>query len=242
MERKINLISDKIANPYGYGIAISVSLITFITFIIAMFTPPVSGPFCQENCIGYPYLEIVSRFPRDYYWMFPAMLMCLGFVAVLAVIHQAAPAEKKALSLLGFSCGLLAAGVLIIDYFVQLAVIQPSLLMGETEGIALLTQNNPHGIFIALEDVGYLLMSISLGCMAFVFSTATKKETTVRWIFLLDFLLTVISLIVISLIYGIMRGYRFEVYSIGLNWLTLIVMGIPLAGIFRSQTKLGRGG
>ena len=77
--------------------------------------------------------------------------------------------------------------------------------------------------------------------MAFVFSTATKKETTVRWMFLLDFLLTLISLIVISLIYGIMRGYRFEVYSIGLNWLTLIVMGIPLAGIFRSQSKLGRG-
>ena len=114
MERKNNLLNEKIANPYGYGIAISVSLITFITFIIAMFTPPVSGPFCQENCIGYPYLEIASRFPRDYYWMFPAMLMCLGFVALLAVIHQAAPAEKKALSLLGFSCGLLAAGVLIV--------------------------------------------------------------------------------------------------------------------------------
>lgn len=32
---------------------------------------------------------------------------------------------------------------------------------GETEGITLLTQYNAHGIFIALEELGYLLMSLS---------------------------------------------------------------------------------
>ena len=41
---------------------------------------------------------------------------------------------------------------------------QPSILLGETEGFALLTQYNPHGVFIALEDLGYFLMG-----MAFVF-------------------------------------------------------------------------
>jgi hypothetical protein len=32
---------------------------------------------------------------------------------------------------------------------------------GETEGITLLTQYNAHGIFIVLEELGYLLMSLS---------------------------------------------------------------------------------
>ncbi len=34
-------------------------------------------------------------------------------------------------------------------------------MKGEKEGISLLTQFNPHGIFIALKEVGYLLMSLS---------------------------------------------------------------------------------
>jgi hypothetical protein len=27
---------------------------------------------------------------------------------------------------------------------------------GETDGLSILTQYNPHGIFIALEEIGYL--------------------------------------------------------------------------------------
>jgi hypothetical protein len=36
-----------------------------------------------------------------------------------------------------------------------------SLMNGQAQGIALLTQYNPYGVFIVLEELGYLLMSLS---------------------------------------------------------------------------------
>jgi len=46
---------------------------------------------------------------------------------------------------------------LIIDYAIQLTFIQPALLVGETEDLSPWTQYNPHGIFIAMENGGYVL-------------------------------------------------------------------------------------
>jgi hypothetical protein len=37
------------------------------------------------------------------------------------------------------------------DYFIQLTVVQPSVLQGKVDGLLLWSQYNPHGIFIALE-------------------------------------------------------------------------------------------
>jgi hypothetical protein len=55
--------------------------------------------------------------------------------------------------MLGIVFATISCTLLVGDYFIQISVIQPSLLKGETDGIALLTQYNPHGIFIALEEV-----------------------------------------------------------------------------------------
>lgn len=77
--------------------------------------------------------------------------------------------DKKIYGYIGLSFSIISATILLIDYFVQISVIQPSLLQGETEGIAILTQYNPHGIFIALEEIGYLMMSLSFLCVAPVF-------------------------------------------------------------------------
>jgi hypothetical protein len=107
--------------------------------------------------------------------------------------HYAAP-EKKIFSQLGLAFALIAATTLIIDYFVQISVIQPSLMNGETDEISLLTQYNPHGIFIALEDMGYLVMSVSFLCVAPIFSSRDRLEGAVRWTFIVGFLLTLRSL------------------------------------------------
>lgn len=62
---------------------------------------------------------------------------------------------------MGASFALVSAAVLIADYYVQLSVIQPSLTNGETDSVAMLTQYNPHGIFIAVEELGHLALSLS---------------------------------------------------------------------------------
>lgn len=217
----------------GYYAALSTTIVTMISFIIAICTPPISGPFCTDLCIEYPYLDILSRFPRDYIWIYPAILLILIYVVLMVCIHYYASIEKKVFSQLGLSFALISATILIIVYFLQISVIQPSLLKGETDGIAILTQYNPHGIFIALEEIGYLMMSVAFLCIVPVFSSANRIERAIRWIFTIGFILTIISLITVSILYGVSREYRFEIIIYTIDWLILIVSGILLSVVFK---------
>ena len=113
-----------------------------------------------------------------------------------------------------------------------------SLVNGETDGIAIITQYNPHGIFIVLEEIGYLMMSVSFLCMAPVFSGTNRLERAIRWIFIISFILTILSLIIISILYGINREYIFEVVVIVTDWTVLIVTGILLSVVFKRAVRM----
>jgi hypothetical protein len=219
----------------GYSTAIATVVITTLTFAIAFLTPPLSGPFCTGACFEYPFSRIASRFPRDYYWMYPAMLLSIIFVVLVACIHQKATEQKRVYSHIALLFSLLSAALLLSDYFIQVSVVPVSLLNKETDGIAILTQYNPHGIFIALEELGYLMMSFALFCTLPVFSKKNRLEKAIRTTFLLNFVSSLLALMVISVIYGIRREYRFEVAVITLNWLALIVSGILLSKLFKHQ-------
>lgn len=69
--------------------------------------------------------------------------------------------EKKIYGVLSPIFYAVSAAVLSLNYFIQLTVIQPGLQKGEEAFLSLLSLYNPHGIFIALEDLGYLMMSVS---------------------------------------------------------------------------------
>jgi hypothetical protein len=120
-------------------------------------------------------------------------------------------------------------------YFVQFSVVPVSLMHGETEGITLLTQYNPHGVFIALEELGYLMMSCSFLAIALVFTQRNRIEIALRWIYLTGFALAVAALLYISLNYGLDRQDRFEVLVISINWLVLLITGGLLSVAFRRQ-------
>jgi len=219
-----------------------ISRISFLTAIfgiislgIGMFSPPVSGPFCTGNCIDYPYTNILSRFPRDYFWMFPAIILNLLFVGLIAMIHRTSEISKSFYSQIALSFSIISAAILIIDYFIQITVIQPSLLKGEMNGISILTQYNPHGIFIALEEIGYLIMSLALLLLVPIFSKSIKLERAIITIFILCFALTFSAFIIIAAKYGLNREYRFEVAAITINWFTLILAGFILSVIFRRK-------
>ena len=84
---------------FGYWAALSTAVLTIITFTVAMLTPPLSGPFCEENCFQYPFTEIASRFPRDYYWMYLAIVLSFLYLLMMLAIHQSTKNEKKLFSL-----------------------------------------------------------------------------------------------------------------------------------------------
>jgi hypothetical protein len=225
---------------FGCWAAAGTALTTLVAFGTAIATPPLSGPLCRERCISYPYLDIAARFPRDYYWMFPAMCAALLYVAFMLAVHARARPGRRLVAQFSLALSVMAALIIIGDYFLQLAVIQPSLLAGETDGISLLTQYNPHGVFIALEELGYLLMSASLACMAPALSSATRLERAVRWLFVGGSIACVAALIWFLAEYGHARGYLLEVSLVTIAWVTLIPGALMMAAIFRRDLVLAR--
>jgi hypothetical protein len=218
---------------FGFWAALGTAATTLLTAGIAVSTPPLSGPFCKVGCVGYPYLEVVERFPRDYYWMFPAVPATLFFVAFMLGLKARAVPERRLLAEWAVALAVMAALVLAGDYVVQLAVVQPSLLAGEADGIALVTQYNPHGLFIALEELGYVLMSASLGCMAFALPRTVRLERAVRTLFAGGFFACVAALVGLLAQYGHQREYLFEVAVISIVWLTLIPGAVLMTLVFR---------
>jgi len=160
------------------------------------------------------------------------MMLTLLVVFLMVCIHYYSPVEKKVFSLTALGFTLISSTLLFVDYFIQVSVIQPSLLRGETEGIALLTQYNPHGIFIALEEAGYLALAAAYLFIAFVFTGANSLERAIRWILIIGFILAFGSFILLSLIYGNNLESRFEVTVITIDWLVLIIFGFLLSQVF----------
>ncbi len=226
-----------ISHSVGFYTAIFTVIMTLVTFGFAITAIPISGANCGELCIEYPYLNTLSQFPKDYLWMPLAIILTLTYLILMVAIHAYASNQRKIFSQIGLSFALLATMVLVGDYFVQFSVVPISLMSGETEGITLLTQYNAHGVFIVLEELGYLLMSLSFLFMAPVFVNKTRLETAVRWVFIISFLLTVLALTLISINYGLDRQDRFEVVVISINWLVLIINGILLSIVFKRQLR-----
>jgi hypothetical protein len=214
--------------------------VTIITFGLAMTAIPISGANCPGGCVEYPYLDTISQYPKDFLWMFPALLLLLAYVALMVSIHYYIDDQKKILSQIGLSFAMIAAAVLLVDYYLQVAVVPVSLMNAEMEGLAMLIQYNPHGIFLALEELGYLMMSLSFLFMGAALSSRSRLEAAIRWIFLIAFVLVILSLVIVSMGYGLERLDRFEVVAISVNWLVLIVNGVLLSFLFRRH--IGKSG
>ena len=225
--------AHKTAIQIGFWTAILMTIFTGVAFAIAIATPPISGPFCQSGCVAYPYANVASYVPHDYIWLYPAIFIAPLFLVLAVCIHNYAPSGKKIYSQIGLSFAWICAAMISMDYYVQLTVIQPSLLRGEMDGLALFVQYNPHGIFIALEDLGYLMMSFAFFFIARVFTGDERIERVLRWLFTIGSLLAIGLYIVLSAIYGNNLEYRFEVMIITINWTLLIVAGVLLSILFR---------
>jgi hypothetical protein len=236
-----HLNSTRVSYRVGFYAAILTSAVTAVTFGLALTAIPISGAFCPQACIEYPYLDTISQFPKDYLWMFPAILLLLLYLILMVSIHQTAAPRTKVFSQIGMAFAVIATTVLVSDYFIQLSVVPASLSSGETEGIPLITQYNPHGLFIALEDLGYLMMSISFLFVAFAFSRNTRLESVVRWVFLISSVLAAVSLVLVLVTYGVDRKDRLEVALISIDWLTLLISGILLAIVFKRRLRAAEG-
>jgi len=96
---------------------------------------------------------------------------------------------------------------------------------------------NEHGIFIAREEIGYLLMSLSLFLYSPVFNKKAKNAVFLKWLFRLPLPVNLLSFLILTLVFGLDRSYRFEIITISVNWLVLIVAGYSIVKWFNLTFK-----
>lgn len=224
----------KTQNQFGYWSAILLFFISIISLVIGVLTPTRAGSMCAENCVKYPYTAVSNYFPRDYYWMVPAIIMVLLFIIIVSSLHISTRPDRKVISQIAYSFAIMSGIILIIDYFIQLTLIPQSLFAGEISGLSPFMMYNPHGLFVAMEDLGYLLMSLTFLFLAGICDTNKKVEKFLKWVFILNFILALVALIAFSIIYGQEIEYNLEITLIAINWITLIIMSPFAAQHFKS--------
>jgi hypothetical protein len=230
--------TEKMILKFGLYASLSLTLLTLITWGFAMIAVPPAGPYCPGDCMSYPFPDILSYYPRDYYWMYLAIFQLLAYLIFIVSIHFISLIERKLYSFLSVAFAIVSTIVLLIAYFIQFSVVPISVMKGETDGIALITQYNGHGIFIAMEDLGYITMSISFLFLAFIFSLKNRLEKAIRLVLVASFLFTGLSFIYYSIKFGIDRSYRFEVAAITINWLTIIIAGVLISIFIKNKLKI----
>jgi hypothetical protein len=215
----------------------ALALLTIVTFGLAMIATPPTGPWCTANCMDYPYSNLLNYFPRDYFWMNLAIVQMAVFLIFTIAHHFLASEEKKIYSFISVAFALMASLILMTNYHVQSAVIPISMLKNQPEGIALLTQYNGHGIFIAVEEMGFTLMSLAFLFLSFTFPFKTRLEKALRVVLSAPFIANVLIFIVLFVQFGIDRDYRYEVAAITSDWLAAIAVGILAAMYLMKSTR-----
>jgi hypothetical protein len=211
-------------------VAISTAVMAAVSLAMAVTTLPRSGPYCQSDCVGYPYIDAAEFVPRDYLWIYPALVLWLLVIVLVQCIHSQVDPDLRVLSGIAVTFSAIGVGTLIVDYAVQLTFIQPALLLGETEGIAPWSQYNPYGIFIALENVGYVLLNLAFLALGLaLIRRPARLWRVVAWIFTIAGALTLALLLFYSALYGFRLDYRFEVTAILITWLVLIATPVLLS-------------
>ena len=218
------------ATHLGFWTAILTVAVAAVFAAIAIPTPPRSGPFCGNACVAYPYLDVAQFIPGDYLWLVPGILLAAIFVVLMGSIHAYTAEPKRTYTIIGLSFAVVYAVVILVDYFLQLTVVLPSLQAGQTDGLSPFTQYDPHGLFIALESLGYALLTTALLFAAAAFAGA-RAERAIRWLFVSSFVLMVAAFVGLAVARGDLVA--FEVTVLMITWIVLILSGALLAIVFR---------
>lgn len=214
----------------GFYVAILTAVLAAIFAVAAVATPARSGPFCGTACVPAPYTAVAQFIPGDYMWLIPGIVLAPIFVGFMACIHAYAAETRKTFSQVALAFAVIYAVVILIDYFAQFTIVVPSLQSGEIQNLSLFTQYNPHGFFIALEVLAYVMMSGAFATAAPVFAGG-KVELVIRWLFVLDFILALAAFIGFWLAAHDLVAV--EVTVLMIDWVALIAGGALLGIVFR---------
>ena len=100
-----------------------------------------------------------------------------------------------------------------------------------------LTQYNPHGVFIALEEAGYTLMAVTFLFAGLALPKASRLERALRWILVGGFVSVGVVFVGLSVVYRMAVEYRFEVAAITIDWTVLIIASTLFAILYARSVQ-----
>lgn len=128
-----NSAAKNVVRP-GFGAALLTALAVAALGIVVTTAPDRSARRSWSARGSPPYTDVAEFVPIEYFWMYPAFLMALGLVVLAACIYYYASAGQRVFGLVALSFAAISATAHAANYFVQFAVVQPSLLRGEAGG------------------------------------------------------------------------------------------------------------
>jgi len=198
--------------------------------------PARSGPNCTSgDCVTYPYTDAAAFVPNDFLWMVPAFLLGPLLVVLLICLLHGVTGARRPPARTAVALATASASVLCVDYYVQFTTVQASLVRGETGGgLSLLSQYNPHGVFIALEDVGYLSMLVAFVFAARALDGRPGPARILRQVLAVTGTIGAVAFVLLIALLGRDLEYWFEITGLCLVWAACLPVGALAAAVLRS--------
>jgi len=109
--------------------------------------------------------------------LLPSLMLGPAFVAMMAALLAAAPAERRVFAIASLAFAAIYAALTGLVYFVQLTFVAPRLAAGQTQDIALLLFRPYESFLFAIDLYGYALM-----CLACLFAAwALPRVAAAKW-------------------------------------------------------------
>ncbi len=226
----------------GQWVALLMAVTAALALLIALrMAPARSGPNCPplvrlgviDGCVTYPFTDVAAYVPTEYIWMYPAILLPLLLLTLVVVVRQRNGHGYGIIGQLALAMATIAATIHSVNYYIQLSVVQPSLGKGELDSLVLWSQYNPHGIFIALENLGYFFMGLVLLLLALMLTERNRYERFARYVFFIAAVVVIGAMAIMSLAMRDNLEYQYEVLALTLDWMAMIIGGVLLFFAFR---------
>jgi hypothetical protein len=155
-------------------------------------------------------IGVVAGLPKPWDIYIPigaSLLLALSFVVMMVAVHYAVPDDKKVWSHLGIAFAILYAALVSIVYVTWLFVVEPHMLRGEPDKVALLIFT-PGSFLQMVDGLGYTLMMAAAFFTAPAFSNR-GYERWIRWAGILNGIFAIpvfLSYVFYSLILGFWWG------------------------------------
>jgi hypothetical protein len=144
-----------------------------------------------------------------------SLLLAPSFVVLMVSVHYAAPFEKQIWSHIGIAFALLYAALVEIVYVTWLFVVEPHVLRGQANQVALLIFT-PGSFLQMVDGLGYTFMMIAVFFTAPVFSNR-GFERWIRWAGIANGIFAIpvfLSYVYYSFILGLWWGITIPAFSL----------------------------